>query len=335
MYMNAVILAGGYGSRLAPLTNDTSKLMLPVANRPMIDYTIAHLSDFGVKDYVFTLGYQPDSIIEWAIGYRNITCHFSIESEALGTLGGIKAASDFLDDIFIVCSGDVIEDINIDAMINKHLVSGAEVTMAITQSDNVEGYGIVEVDSWGKVSNFIEKPQKKMYGTNYVNCGIYIVNKSILKYVPDKTKYDFGKDLFPSLASSGGLSAYIHDGYWSDIGTIGNYFRANFDMLNKQLFKEPLNAWREDYLSHCMAGEVKSLVSTSAKVVGDIKNSIVGKNSKVASSSILDNCIVLDNVLVIGRHRNCIVGNDFIISLSDIIDNSVFKHSTTFANKFY
>lgn len=313
--MNAIILAGGFGSRLKPLTDNIPKPMLSVANAPMIDYCVAHLLAVGIKNMVFTLGYYPQQIINWVEGYRDVTSIFSVEDLPLGTAGGVKNAEKYLDDDFIVISGDALENINLPDMISAHYSSGAAVTMAVTRVDEPSLYGVLETNASGIITKFIEKPQKGETNSNLINCGIYIINKKALKLVPEGAKFDFSRDLFPMLLNRGELKAFVHNGYWSDIGDIRSYYHSNFDMTGGGFFAPPANCRRDNNLSYLTSGLSANMLSYNSSVVGQCRNSIVGNNSVIASGASVDNCIILDNTVVTKRYINSIIGQNLTITV--------------------
>ncbi|MCL2848275.1 MAG: sugar phosphate nucleotidyltransferase [Firmicutes bacterium] len=325
--MNAVILAGGFGTRLQPLTDTACKPMLSVGNMPMIDYTISHLWEAGVRDFVFTLGYKPEQVIDWCIGYTGAQCRFSVEHTPLGSLGGVKAVEPFLKEHFFVISGDIIEDINLYALAHKHITSGAKITMAVVEVEDSSQYGVVEMDGWGKVTGFIEKPI--FGGKGLVNTGVYVVDKNVLLEVPSDVKMDFAKDLLPMLVERGELSAYIHDGYWQDLGTIGNYFTTNFDLINGGFFKNAPNSFRDKRQGIRVKGEFNNLVASKASVFGRIRNSIVAPNATVMQNANINNCIVLDGAFVRGEHHNSIIAPHFVLPV-DILPNYKSEHTAIY-----
>ena len=322
--MNAVILCGGFGKRLAPLTDNLPKPMLSVANRPMLDYTFAQLNRYGITDVTLTLAYMPKKITDWVQGYKEFTRHYSVEEIPLGTAGGVKNASRHLDDVFVVVSGDGLNNIDLNKMYEKHIRSGADVTMAVTLSDTPWLYGVVEHDG-GFVREFAEKPA--ISGKKWINTGVYIINKYVLDYVPDDTFYDFSKDLFPFVLDKGSIGVYEHKGYWSDIGDFFSYYKANMDMKKGGFYPFAYN-----YLfgmdSELYGSNDISLVSGSASLVGRIRGCVIGKNCRVASGAVLDRCVVLDNTIVHGRHSGCIISGDIAIDISEYsspLNSKIFK----------
>lgn len=322
--MNVIILSGGFGKRLAPLTDNCPKPMLTVANRPMLDYTFGQLRYYGLGDVTLTLAYKPEAITRWTDGYKRFSCHYSIEDRPLGTAGGVKNAEKYLSNTFFVLSGDGLNNIDLNKMYEAHLKSGADVTMAITPSDTPQLYGVVEHKN-GLVRQFFEKPQG-MIGTKWINTGVYIVNKYVLDYVPSGEMYDFSKDLFPLVLDKGSIGVYEHNGYWSDIGDFTSYFKANLDMLKGGFYPTAYNEF-DDMSSELFGGYSLSLVSKTASVVGRISGSVIGSGSRIASSAVLDRCVVLENTVVTGRYTDCIISKDDVIDISIPINSKIFKKS--------
>ncbi len=316
--MNAIVLAGGFGTRLKPLTDACPKPMLRIANRPMLDYVVAQLYNYGIAEMVFTLGYLPEQVEEHASSYRGIKCNFSVEVEPLGTAGGVKAAEKYLDDVFVVISGDALSNIDLGKMLEQHLNSGAAVTMATTTVPNPRLYGVVRLDGDNRVVGFVEKPQTEEYG-NLVNAGVYVVNKSVLDYVPRNVMFDFSRDLFPQLMESGELGAYLHNGYWCDIGDKESYYRANFFMKNGGFYDFIPSFEAPSYESE-VTGD--NLINDSAVIVGNLKGCIVGRDARIASSADLYKCVVTDGALVTGKHAYSIIGADYVEKLDNIEEKS-------------
>lgn len=225
--MKAVIMAGGFGSRLRPLTDKLPKPMMPIIDKPILHYTVDKLVSSGIKDIAMTLGYMPESIISYFGDGSQYGAHISyfIEDKPLGTAGGVKNASSFIDGTFLVISGDAFTTIDISEMHAYHIAKRAAVTMAVKEVDNPFGYGEVETDEEGKVLTFREKP--KVYKSKLVNMGIYIMERQVLDLIPEG-KYDFSSQLFPRLL--GKIYSYKSDCYWSDIGTLHSYYATNMDV---------------------------------------------------------------------------------------------------------
>ncbi len=309
--MNAVVLAGGFGSRLKPLTDDCPKPMLPVVGRPMLDYTVAQLHAFGIDRIMFTLGYKAEQILRFISGYASVEAGYYIETTPLGTCGGVKAACGACGSTFFVLSGDALSNIDLAELAAHHHASGAQVTMAVVRVTQPSLYGVVEADARGTVTRFVEKP-KRYRGEAWVNSGVYCINKSILDYVPENCKFDFSRDLFPVLVASGELSAYRHEGYWSDIGDVGSYYRSNFDMLSGGFYPFIKNPHINALHGPDAAG---SAYDAHATINGACNRSIVG-NAIIEATGAVDGCIVMDGAVVRDKRRNSIIGADFTVPVT-------------------
>ncbi len=315
VFVNAVILAGGFGSRLKPLTDNLPKPMLPLANVPMLDYVVSHLYSSGIKHAVLTLGYRPECISEWAKGYSGIKVDCITEDIPLGTAGGVRAACDLLDEHFIVVSGDALENVDYESMLSCHIKSGKLITIAVTAVDDPRQFGVVEYDDCGTVTSFIEKP-KEFTDNCVVNCGIYIISRAALKFIPHGVKFDFARDLFPVLTDAKQINVYRHNGYWSDIGSPISYYKANFAMAEGGFY--PLIHNRFGTISQKIRGNV---IACSALKAGRCFNSIVGDSAAVASDANIEDCIVLPHTTVRGYHYREIIVDGYCMPIASVGDN--------------
>jgi len=225
--MKAVILAGGLGTRLYPLTRKTAKCMLPVNGKPLLEHIIRYLSSYGFKEIVVTLGSKRKHIVDYfgdGSAY-NVKLLYSIESKPLGTAGSFKDAEDYLDGTVLVMQGDTLTNFDLARVISFHKKRKAMATIALAPVKDPAGYGIAAIDKQGRIMMFEEKP--KHFFSNLVNSGIYVVEHEVLDYIPQGKIFDFSRDLFPTLLGKK-LSVYgiKMDGYWFDIGTPKNYKNA-------------------------------------------------------------------------------------------------------------
>lgn len=232
--MQAIIMAGGAGSRLKPLTNSIPKPMVPIIDKPVLDLILNHLVKYDITDIAMTLGYKPEQIQERYKDGSNygVNIEYFVEEEPLGTAGGVKNTASFIKGDFIVISGDAVTDIDIEEMYDFHKDKYAAITLACKRVDDVTGMGVVKVDERGKVVEFLEKPEHSE--EKLVNTGIYIMDKTVLDLIPDGF-YDFGRNLLPSMKH--GLYAYETENFWSDIGTLSSYYMTNhYVATNPNLF---------------------------------------------------------------------------------------------------
>ncbi len=242
--VKAVIMAGGEGSRLRPLTCETPKPLVPVCNRPVMGYILDLLADQGVQEVFVTLGYRPGAIPS-AFGdrHRGMRIHYVTEERPLGTAGGVAALRSALDGTFLVVSGDALTDGNLRALVRFHREAGALATLGTTRVENPLEYGVVMADRTGRIRRFLEKPGWGEVFSDTVNTGIYVLEPKALKGVPPGRMYDFSRNLFPALLQMGApLYAQVLDGYWCDIGDPAAYLQANLDLLEGRLHFTPPGA---------------------------------------------------------------------------------------------
>lgn len=227
--MQAIIMAGGIGSRLKPLTNDIPKPMVPIIDRPVLELIIKHIRKHNIVDIAITLSYKADIIMNrFGDGSEyGVNIEYFTEKEPLGTAGGVKNTQKFIKDDFIVISGDAVTDIDISEMYQYHKDKQAIITLACKEVEDVSGMGVLSIAEDGKVLEFREKPDYSE--EKLVNTGIYIMGPKALELIPDGF-YDFGRNLLPSMKE--GLYAYETKKFWSDIGTLASYYITNHYVAN-------------------------------------------------------------------------------------------------------
>ncbi len=233
--MQAVILAGGFGTRLRPLTKTMPKPLVPIANVSAMERVLRLLAAHGVTDAVVTLYYLPkrimDSFGEEACGIR---LHYVCEETPVGTAGSVKLATPFLtDEDFWILSGDVVCETDLSALMQYHKEKKALATIALTHQKEPGEYGVVVCDADGKIARFLEKPSRLQACSDTVNAGIYCVNRRALDFIPNDKEYDFGQDLFPRLLGKG-LYGYVDNHPWCDIGEAQSYYDCNFYYAKKE-----------------------------------------------------------------------------------------------------
>jgi mannose-1-phosphate guanylyltransferase / phosphomannomutase len=233
--MKAVIMAGGKGTRLRPLTWHLPKPMVPLLDRPCMEYSIDLLKRHGITEIAVTVQYLPH-VIKNHFGDGSdygVKLHFFEETTPLGTAGSVKNAEDFLDETFLVISGDALTDFNLSKAIAYHKEKQAIATLVLTKVDVPIEYGVVMTDDDGKIIRFLEKPSWSEVFSDTVNTGIYILEPEVLKLFEKDQEFDFSKNLFPLLMKNKlPLYGYTAEGYWSDIGNLNQYRQTQFDMLN-------------------------------------------------------------------------------------------------------
>lgn len=233
--MFAVVLVGGFGTRLRPLTNDVPKPMLPVLHRPMIVHLVERLATAGVTDVVLALGFKPEPFLAaFPDGsHGDVRVHYAVEPEPLDTAGaiGFAARAIGVDDTFIVANGDVIGDLRFGDLVAAHRVSGGDATIHLTAVDDPSAFGVVEIDDSGTVRRFVEKPAPGESDSNLINAGTYVLEPSVLELIPPNERLSVERSVFPRLAERGRLSGLSTNDYWLDTGRPDQYLQANLDLI--------------------------------------------------------------------------------------------------------
>ena len=233
--MKAVIMAGGKGTRLQPLTSNQPKPMIPIVNTPCMEHIVRLLKRYDFEDILVTLEFMPEVIREYfGDGSEwGVKIDYSVEEEPLGTAGSVKYVEDRLTERFVVVSGDALTDVDLEKAVALHEERGAEVTLVLKKVDDPSEFGIVVVEDNGRVSDFLEKPDEDEVFSYTANTGIYIVEPDALRDVPEDQEYDWSKEQFPKMLEEGRpIYGYVMEGYWEDIGNIEQYMGAQRDVLD-------------------------------------------------------------------------------------------------------
>jgi mannose-1-phosphate guanylyltransferase / phosphomannomutase len=233
--VKAVVMAGGEGTRLRPLTSNQPKPMVPIVGKPCIEHILELLRGHGFVDVVVTVAFLPQAIRSYFGDGENlgIGIEYSVEESPLGTAGSVRLASDRLDDTFLVISGDALCDIDLNEIVEFHRAQGAAVTIGLKSVENPLEFGIVVTDEDGRVERFLEKPSWGQVFSDTINTGIYVLEPEVLRHVPRDRPFDFSKELFPLLLEMGRpIYGHVCEGYWQDIGNLDQYRQANFDALD-------------------------------------------------------------------------------------------------------
>lgn len=233
--MKAVVMAGGEGTRLRPLTSNQPKPMVPIVGKPCMEHILELLRRHDLTDVVVTLAFMPQAIRSYfgdgeGLG---VNVSYSVEESPLGTAGSVKQAVGEAEDTILVISGDALCDIDLTALIEFHRERKAAVTIALKSVPNPLEFGIVVTDEDGKIERFLEKPSWGQVFSDTINTGIYVIEPEALRHIPPGRPFDFSKELFPLLLEMGRpMYGYVADGYWQDVGDLGQYAQANFDALD-------------------------------------------------------------------------------------------------------
>jgi mannose-1-phosphate guanylyltransferase len=284
--MRAVVLVGGFGTRLRPLTNSIPKPMLPVGHMPMIARLIGRLSRGGVTEVVLSLGFKPQPFMKAFPDGRcgDVALRYAVEPEPLDTGGAIRFAADEagIDDTFVVANGDVMTDLDVSALVARHGEFGADATLHLIGVDDPSAFGVVDLADDGQVRSFVEKPPVGMEPSNLINAGTYVFEPSVLDHITPGQRVSIERDTFPRVAAEGGLFGVPTDEYWIDAGRPDLYRAANLDLLG--------DLRRHD---RCEPIHADAEVMASATV----ENSVVGPNVVVDADA-----TVVDSVILAGAH---------------------------------
>ena len=354
----AVVMAGGEGTRLRPLTTSLPKPLLPVLNRPMLEHVLRHLRRHGVTDAVITVQFLA-SLVRTYTGDGSdlgMTLSYALEEAPLGTAGSVKNAEPLLpSSTFLVISGDAVTDLDLTAMVAQHRESGADLTVGLARvSDPIE-YGGVVLDELGRLTRLVEKPSWGAVVSDLVNTGIYVVEPQVLADLPARTRLDWSADVIPALLRRGAMvDGYVSQAYWEDVGTLGRYRSVHADALAGKVHLDPagfevadrvwVSAGADVSPEATVAGGV--LIGRNARVEpGAVIRgpSVIGDNTVVRAGAVLQRCVLHENVYVgegcalhgavVGRNvelmrsvrldDGAVVGNDCVLEEESVLGTGV------------
>jgi len=304
--MEAIILAGGFGTRLRPLTYTRAKSLLPILNKPMISYLIEMLPK-NVDKVILAVNYRKDQIEKY-FEKNNFGVEIIVnnEPEPLGTGGAVKFAEKHITDTFFVLNSDIICSLKLEKMIEFHRKNKAVSTISLWPVENVAEFGVADVKKDGNVVGFIEKPRPEDAPSNLINAGAYFLEPEILDYIETGRLISMEKEIFPKIIEDTGLFyGYQFEGYWMDIGRISSYQHVHSFLMDKM--------------------NIENVYGKNCKILGEINNSClgnnisIGENSKIESSIIYENEKIGENVVLTG----CIIGENSQVKGFSKIDNSV------------
>jgi mannose-1-phosphate guanylyltransferase / phosphomannomutase len=236
--VKAVVMAGGEGTRLRPLTSNQPKPMVPIVGKPCMEHILELLQEHGFDEVIVTVAFMPQAIRSYFGDGESLGLgiDYSVEESPLGTAGSVRLASSVLDGPFLVISGDALCDVDLTALVRFHREKEAAVTIGLKSVDNPLEFGIVVTDEDGRIERFLEKPSWSQVFSDTINTGIYVLEPEVLRHIPDDRPYDFSKELFPLLLEMGRpLYGHVFDGYWQDIGNLDQFRQANFDALDERV----------------------------------------------------------------------------------------------------
>lgn len=332
--MKAIIMAGGEGTRLRPLTCNRPKPMVPIANKPMMEHTVELLKKYNILDIAVTLLYMPESIKEYFDDGKEfgVNMRYYIETVPLGTAGSVKCAEEFLDEPFIVISGDALTDADLGRAIEYHYNKDSIATLLLKKVTVPLEYGIVVTDSDGRIIRFLEKPSWGEVFSDTVNTGIYILSPDVLKYISRNVLFDFSKDLFPILLKEGlPMYGYTIEEYWCDIGNPGAYIQSHIDIMEERV---KVNIPGKQIMDRVWVGE-GTVIDDSFKIVPPC---IIGKNNKIKSKSLIGEYSVIGDLNNIDSYssikrsiiwKNCMIDKNVELRGSILCDKVHFNISSS------
>ncbi len=329
MSLKAVVMAGGKGTRLRPITYSIPKPLVPIAGKPCIGYVLDSYNEAGIKDAIITAGYKFEALINGVIKFKNRDQNilFSVEREPVGTAGSIKMVSKFIDDTFIVGSGDTLIDFNIGKLVDFHRKNKSKITIALTNVEDPSQLGIVELKD-NVITRFLEKPTPEQTFSNLVNAGLYVVEPEILDYIPEGEPYDFAKQLFPKLIENGiKIHGYIGEGTWLDTGRPNDMIRANQLMTEKYGYNYAENSVSGKLIINSSLRQFQGTTLKGPSFIGEKVTAAAG--SSIESSAIYDCVQIGKNVTI----KDSILMDGVKVSDGAHIDKSVIMGGTVIGEK--
>ena len=337
--MKAIIMAGGFGSRLRPLTCNVPKPMVPMVNRPIMEHIIRLLRTHKITDIIVTLFYQPELITDYfGDGSRlGVKLHYLKAEADYGTAGSVRNAANLIDGRFLVISGDVLTDFDLTGAFRFHDRHHAKVTLILYHSQNPLQYGVVITRDDGKIVRFVEKPTWGEIFSDTINTGLYILEPEILDLVPKEQEFDFSKDLFPLLLEKdAALFGFASDGYWRDIGNLGEYQAAHRDSLTGRVKIEfPGRKVGTVYTGPgtrlgTKAQNLKGTVVIGENCVVDegatISNSVIGDNVMIEPRAIIEDSIIWSETVIRrgARLKSDVIGSSVVVGKEAVISENVY-----------
>jgi mannose-1-phosphate guanylyltransferase len=287
--VKAVVLVGGEGTRLRPLTLTTPKQMLPIVGQPMIERVLGHLGAHGIDEAVLSLGYLPGAFIEAYPGgvAAGVRLSYAVEPEPLDTAGAVRFAAEHagVDSTFVVVNGDVLTDTDLSALVAFHRDRGAEGTISLHPVADPSAFGVVPTDDAGQVTAFVEKPPRDEAPTNLINAGTYVLEPAFLSRVPGGRRVSIERETFPAMVHDGCLFALADDAYWLDTGTPAAYLAANRDLAEGRRGEPPAPGARRMEGALWVIGE--------PAVEGEVSGAcVIGDGAHVAEGAVVDRSVI-------------------------------------------
>jgi NDP-sugar pyrophosphorylase family protein len=345
--MKAILLAGGKGTRLRPLTLHTPKPIVPIFNLPFLRYQIDLLRRIPeINEVILSLNYQPRRIEEvFGDGHElGIRIRYVVEPVPLGTAGAVKYAEQYLDDSVVVFNGDVLTQIDLEAVIRLHRDRRAHATIVLTPVENPTAYGLVETDDHGNVRRFLEKPKPEEITCTTINAGIYVLEPQTFDRIPKDTAWSIERSYFPSLIERGEtFVAYVYEGYWIDIGTPAKYLQVHRDVMEGRYVAAPFGGNGPNHVAIAESARLEEGVEIAGPCFVDegtvvkagarvLPYSVIGRSAHVDEGAVVEGAIVWANShierdaevrgSILGR--SCHVGRNVVLGPGTVLgDKSV------------
>ncbi|MCX6074306.1 MAG: sugar phosphate nucleotidyltransferase [Campylobacterales bacterium] len=329
--MKAVVMAGGFGTRIQPLTNSIPKPMLPIMNRPMMEHTIVSLRDLGIKEFIILLYFKPDVIKEYFKDGSDwgISITYIVPDDDYGTAGAVKKAQEVIgDENFIIISGDLVTDFDFQKIFDYHASKHSKLTITLTSVENPLEFGVVIANEEGEIEKFLEKPSWGEVFSDTINTGIYIIEPEILDYIPKNENFDFAKDLFPLLMRQGiKLMAGYASGYWRDVGNPESYRDVYEDILAGKI-KFQMGGEAIKYPEGVLICEDDNLFDERIEITGIV---VIGNNVTIKKGAKLNNVVIGDNVVIGASSKisNTVIWDDVVIGNNSKLDGCVICCNNT------
>lgn len=330
--MHAVVLVGGFGTRLRPLTYAIPKPLLPVAHVPMIRRLVNRLAEGGVTDVVLALGFKPEPFFA---EFPNNLCgsvrmSYAVESSPLDTAGaiGFAARQAGISGTFIVANGDVMTDLNVADLVAFHRRSGAQATISLTPVDDPSQFGIVETDANGKVVRFVEKPKPGETTSRFASAGTYVMEESTLELMPGTEKLSVERVTFPQLVAKGALYAMATDDYWIDAGRPDTYVQANCDIAAQM--RSSTDAAVHADASIASTATIRDAVISARAIIGEhaqVSHSVLLDGAVIGSGTVVERSIVMGNVGNDAHIVDCIIGPTGVVQAGEVSTGGRFPES--------
>jgi len=333
--MKAVVMAGGEGTRLRPLTLDVPKPFLRVAGKPAVEYALDAIVAAGIRDIIVTTFYKPERLIQHLAGGARLNARifYSVEDQAMGTAGGVAKCLPLTgDDTVVVLSGDVIADVNIRALVDAHERSGAVATMALTRVKDVSEFGIVGLDATGRIVRFKEKPKTpEETFSDLINTGIYVLSPEALRAVPEAATFDFSKDLFPKLLAAGKhMQGVPIEGFWMDVGRPSDLIRAS-EVLGERHGKKGGLREGAKVDPHAKLSRVDLYPGSSVEAGATLEECILYDGARVEADAVLRQTILAPDAVVGkgARVTDCVLGRGARVSAGATLTGQKVEPGTT------